>query len=492
MQLLESLKNLLSGGSKPAPAPASVRMREAVGVTVDADEDQWRRLSGDGQRDLAPMTQDRMIRLAHFVWESNLLANRLIELPVAYQLAGGVAWRIDNEDAQKALDRHWKDGINAYRLKLPKRVRELGLFGEACYPVFVNETTGFVRLGYLDPALIETVVTDPDNREQPIGIVTRKNVKGIARRYRVIVNASEQAFAETAQAIRATMTDGDCFYFRVNELCSATRGRSDLLAQLDWLDAYDQFLFGEVDRATGMRAYMWDVTLTGASPEEVAARAKKITAPRSGAVRVHNEAESWKAESASMQAYDAERAARLIRNHMLGGATIPEHWYGGAESVNRSTGDSMTEPTEKMLLMRRTLVGYMLEEIGAYVVRANWHVIGEELSEEQQSILDTLKVDWPELTAKDTTKYAISIQQLVAAAAQAIAEGLLSRETALRMIAAMAARLGIEIDVEEELATAQAELDARGGNNLDGFNQNAPPAPAPAPGAPVPDPAAAE
>lgn len=332
-------------------------------------------------------------------------------------------------------------------------------------------------------------MTDPDNHEQPIGIVTRKDSKGVARRYRVIVNVPETAFAEKARAIRETMTDGDCFYFRVNDLCSTTRGRSDLLAQMDWLDAYDQFLFGEVERSTGMRAYMWDVTLTGASPEEVKKRASEISAPRAGAVRVHNDAEVWKAESPSLQTYDAERAARLVRNHMLGGATVPEHWYGGAETVNRATGDSMTEPTEKVLLMRRTMVGYMLEEIAAYVLRARWHALDRDLTEAEQTILDTVKVDWPELTAKDTTKYAAAIQQLTAAAAQAIAEGLLSRETALRILAAMTQRLGVEIDVEDELVKAQAELAEHGGNNLDGFRMNPPPE---APPVPAPDPAAAE
>jgi hypothetical protein len=82
-------------------------------------------------------------------------------------------------------------------------VRELSLYGEQCYPTFVNEIDGFVRLGYLDPAMIETVVMDPDNPEQPIGIVTCKDKKG-EYRYRVIVNGPENMFTARTQAIRAT------------------------------------------------------------------------------------------------------------------------------------------------------------------------------------------------------------------------------------------------------------------------------------------------
>lgn len=444
-------------------------MREAAGVTVDADDADWRRLTGDGQRDLAPMTQDRMQRLAHYQWEANLLANRLIELPVAYLLANGVRLVVKDDDAQLLLDRHWDDGLNAWDLKLTKRVRELGLFGEQCYPVFRDENTGFVRLGYLDPAMIETVVTDPENREQPIGIVTKRNRKGEARRYRVIVNVPESAFAARTQEIRATFTTGDCFYYRVNDLCSATRGRSDLLAQIDWLDAYDQFLFGELDRASFMRAWFIDVTLKGSSPDEVETRARKITAPKPGSLRVHNDSEIWEPKSPTLGAADAAEGAKLFRNHVLGGATIPEHWYGGGGDVNRSTGESMSEPTEKMLRMRQRVVGYMLTDIGRYVLRSAWDALDREVTKEEAVILGTLNCPWPEMTSKDITKYATALMQVVNAIAGLIAEGLVTRETALRLVSSMAERLGVEIDVDTELDKATKEYADQGGGDLLGF-----------------------
>ncbi|URX63263.1 hypothetical protein KR767_04120 [Luteibacter anthropi] len=466
--------------SAPISPPETGRLVEAAGATVDQDEDHWRPLTGNGQRDLSPLTQDRMQRLAHYQWETNLLANRLIELPVAYLLAGGVRLTVQDDDAQDALDAFWDDGINAWDLKLTKRVRELALFGEQCYPVFRNELNGFVRLGYLDPKLIGTVVTDPDNLEQPIGIVTKKDKRGVAKRYRVIVNVPETAFTARTQEIRSTFVDGDCFYYRVNDLSSATRGRSDLLAQIDWLDAYDQYLFGELDRASFLRAFVWDVTLKGASPAEVEERARKITAPAPGSVRVHNDSEAWDAKSPELQANDAAEGARLFRNHILGGATQPEHWYGGGGDVNRSTGESMAEPTEKMLAMRQSLIGYILADIGRYVVRSVWQVLEEDPSAEQLKILGSVKAAWPEITSKDITKYAAAIVQVTTAAATLIAEGLITRETALRLVQALANRLGVEIDAAQELAAAQKELGDNGGPELGGLRlRNQPPAPVP-------------
>jgi hypothetical protein len=165
------------------------------------------------------------------------------------------------------------------KVKLPKKVRELSIYGEQCYPAFVNDMDGFVRLGYLDPDLIETRVKDPDNPEQIIGIITCKNSKGIARRYRVIINGPESVFTQKTQAIRQTFTDGDAFYFAVNDLSNGSAGRSDLLAQIDWLDAYDEFLFGELDRLKFIRAFIWDVTLKGATEADVIKKAKNIGAP---------------------------------------------------------------------------------------------------------------------------------------------------------------------------------------------------------------------
>jgi len=482
-----SLKGLFAANPSAEPEKVVEKpLREAAGANApDADEDQWRRLTGDAQRDLAPMTQDRMLKLAEYMWQTNVLANRLIEVPLAYLLASGVKLRIDDDDAQAAIDAHWHDGLNAWDIKLTKRARELSMFGEQLWPIFRNDATGFVRLGYLDPALIGTVVTDPDNREQPIGIVIKPDKRGVKRRYRVIVNVPETAFTKETQELRKTFDTGDCFYFKVNDLASASRGRSDILAQMDWLDAYDQFLFGELDRASFLRAFVWDVTVTGANKDEVEARARKISAPKPGSVRVHNEAEKWDAIAPELQAADSSAGARLFRNHCLGGSTFPEHWFGGAENVNRATGQSMSEPTEKVLALRQTYLGYMLAETARYVVRAHWSLLDEELPKDKAKILASVRAEWPEMTAKDTTKYAAALQQAVVAVLGLLDAGLITNETALRLVGTLAEQLGVEIDAAVEIEKAQKELADRGGKELEGIPLTKQPSAAPAP-APIP------
>lgn len=440
MRILDMIKGLFT-------------VREAAGQTIDDDEEGWRRLTGDTDRDLAPVTLRRSREISAWLWQANLMANRIIELPLAYLLADGVRLEVNDPDTQEMLNRFWNDPINSMDLKLEKKVRELALFGEQCYPAFVNDHSGHVRLGYLDPALIETVVTDPDNPEQPIGIVTVKDKKGGARRYRVIVNGDEDdLFSARTREIRGTFADGNAFYFNINGLSSGARGRPDLLASADWLDAYDDFLFGEVDRNRYLRAFVWDVTIKGANEDAVKQRARDIDAPAPNSVRVHNDSEVWNAVTPDIKSADTSASARLLRNHVLGGATLPEHWYGGGGDVNRSTGESMGDPAFKMMSMRQRTIKYMLEQIARFAIR-QW-------AQANQKAIDFGDGDFlpsavfPEMIARDTTRYAAALQQVIAGAAHAVSNGFISKKLALRLIATVASQLGVEIDIDEALQEA--------------------------------------
>ncbi len=459
------LKYIWPGTSPESDLEQEQSFVEAAGVTIDADDDQWRKLTGQANRDLSPLTQQRMQKLALYLWESNLLANRIVELPLAFMLAEGVRLVAADEIIQEQLDRFWNDPINSMDLKLPKKARELSLFGEQCWPVFVNEMSGHVRLGYLDPALIETVVTDPDNAEQAIGVVTTKDKKGRARRFRVIVNgADDDLFTERTRAIRETFTDGECFYFPINDLSNGSRGRSDLLAQIDWLDAFDQFMFGEIDRAQFMRAFMWDITLTGATPDEIKVRSREIAAPSPGSVRIHNDAEKWDAVTPDLKAQDSSENARLFRNHVMGGATLPEHWYGGGGDVNRNTASEMGEPTFKIFTMRQTYLRHILHCIAVYVIR-QWELAHNHREPDMHDDIYSIEVQFPEMVSRDTTKYATALQQVTVAGGLLVSNGFMTREKVLQIVEKISGRLGVEFDAATELeaaieeATAESEKD---------------------------------
>lgn len=212
-------------------------------------------------------------------------------------------------------------------------------------------------------------------------------------------------FTARTRRIRETFDTGECFYFKVNDLATGQRGRSDLLSTADWLDGYDQYLFGELERAGFLRAFLWDVMQKGATPEEVAERARKITPPRPGSVRVHNDAEEFKADAPSLNQSDPAEGARLFRNHILGGQTIPEHWHRGGGDVNRAAASEMGEPVFKAMSMRQTVLKHMLEEVGLFVIWRRLDPSGRSAFDPAEPDPDLLPTaNFPELTARDTSK----------------------------------------------------------------------------------------
>jgi hypothetical protein len=468
------LDALLSSGEEvperqePAIAKtAPVRITESYGTTIDPDEDDWRPLTGSRRRrDLTPISQHRMQELAAYQWESNRLTNRLVELPVAFLLGEGVTLAVDDPQAQEWLDEFWLDPINRLDLKLEKHVRELSLFGEICLPVFVKELTGHVRLGKVDPSAIINVITDPDNVETPIGVVV-ENRSGHKKVYRIIYDGrDEDLFGQGAINQRRGMTAGDCFFFRVNDLSTGRRGRSDVLSAIDPADQYEQLLFGEGDRADLLRQVSWDVTLKNATADEVKQRATEITPPEPMSVRVHNDNEVWETQTPDLSSLDATTILDAIRKHVLGGNTVPTHWFGGADDVNLATASSMGEPTFKVFSQRQRLWKAILEAVASYVIEQRLLAISSEVVGLRKMPSFKPRAVFPELTARDTSKYTAALQQVVVAVTQAVAGGVMSEETGVKLIAMVAGQLGLEIDPVEELRAARADAARRAENDV--------------------------
>ncbi len=444
--------NDMAAANKAAP------VREAAGANVDADDETgWTRLSASGDsggaRDLTPMSQDRMQRAAEFLWQSNNLANRMIEIPLAYLLAEGVRLECADAKHQAVLDEFWSDPINNWPWKLYPRARSLALHGEQCYTVHVNEFNGAVRLGYLAPQRIGQVVMDPDNPEQPVGVITKKDAQGRYQKFRVIVlGEDDQLFTKRTAEIRAGFDDGDCFLFQINRLADGSRGRSDLLASMDWTDAYDEFLFGELDRTRYLRAFVWDLEVKSATPDQINERAKTFRPPEPNSAFVHNDGEVLTPKAPELQAADTSAAARLFRNHVLAGATMPEHWFGGGGDVNRAAASEMGEPTFKLYTARQTQLKLLLEEIGRYVLMSQKDVTPDWSSPQWK-----VTARFPELVSKDVTKFASALREVATAAILLKDKGLISEERALRLVADVAGRFGQEIDPAQELEKARAE-----------------------------------
>jgi hypothetical protein len=407
----------------------------------------WRRLTGqDVNRDLSPLTQDRMIEIAYWLWENNPMARWLIEIAKDFIVAEGLPYQAKEEEVQDYLDGFWYDPVNRMDLYLEKHVREHLIYGELCLPSFVAKQTGRLRLGYIDTSQIKEVITDPENIKISTGIAL-KDIPGYPpRTYQTIIpEEAEYVLSKKAQEMRRGYTDGNCFFWPINNVTNSPRGRSELLTVADWLDNYEQFLYDTSDKWRLLNAFFYDIKVTGGD-EKVIKEQINAFVKKAGAVFGHNEKVEAEPKAPALQAPDFAEGARLFRNHILGPFSYPEHWYGGGGDVNRATAVEMGTPTFKTLSSKQRYFKFILESILDYQIEMGLKSKFLRMPEEKAYDYEVIV---PELSVKDVGKYATVIGQVSTSLAIAQDRKWIDRETARQIFGVVINYLGVKIDLQE-------------------------------------------
>ena len=463
-----------------------VRAAEAVGAarggTVDKDDYLYRRLSVGGsasttKRDLSPMAQDRMLELVFFLWESNAIAQWIIETTVDFTVGDRVTIEAQNEDVKAVLDAFEDDPVNQLLARLEGFARDFGLYGELCLPAFVNETDGHVRLGFMDPFEIKEVLTDPDNALVQTAVL-RKAPGGIGEGalYKIIRGDADRASATYGKLVGAAPGEveprtkraytGQCFLFQTNRVSNATRGRSDLLSLIDWVDGYDAFLFDAMQAAQQFNSYIWDVTLEDMDEKGIRDwLAKNGPVIRRGQVRAHNQKVKWAEVSPDLKAQDKDTFLHFLRGQILGSKSFPEHWYGQGSDVNFASAKEMAAPPGKRLARRQNEIKRIVTTLCRFQIHCAQRasrlkesvLVGSTVAADGSSAANSIPADQaytialPEISTKDTAGTVAAAASLSAALTQAVAQGWLSNPTAGKIFNHLISQLGIEIDAAAEL-----------------------------------------
>lgn len=451
-----------------------------------------------GNRDLQPITQERAQEIAFWLYDTNPMAKRVLETTRDFVVGEGVMVHAteQDEELQKAIGavigRHWQDSVNQWDLKLYSKILELGLYGEQCWPVFVNPVDGHVRLGYIDPGAIGQVITDPENAELIVAIAL-KSSDGTAqgRRYKVVgmderpgspsfgrlVGADTDAQGQITETYQdrgpggdligePRPYDGSCCFFAINKVSNAKRGRSDLLALADWIDAYDQYLFNEVDRAVLLKSFVWWFKWTGLNDQQVTAKSREMAAPKPGAAMHSNEKMDMQAVTPDLKSQDAQIGADLILSYIATGAGLPKTWLSGTMDVNRATASELAEPAFKKLTSRQKYVTYMLQHVIAFVLdQAELHsALPKREGARPQPWAFTVAM--PEMRGKDLSQAATALNQATQALATAMADGVIDVQAAQEVMVTLLTQFGVALDLEamreriEQEETEKAEQQA--------------------------------
>ncbi len=447
MGLREAIVNKLFG----TEIDRQVKERLPAAVSRQLDQIGWRRLTGAPTRELPMMDQGRAIEVAYWLWKTNPLANWIVEVITAHVAAKGLPVTCKNDEVAEVIQAFWEDPVNRMDIHWENFVRELGIYGEQCWPVYVAAQTGRVRLGYIDPAYINTVYADPHNVKIKIGVTVGGTNADQPRRLAIVLDEENESFLSPAgRALRRTFADGMCFFFTINALTNEMRGTSDLFTVADHLDNYEQFLYDSGDKHARFNSFFYDITVEGADEKKLADERANYEPPKNGGAFIHNEKVKAEAVNPDMKAEDSQAAARLHRNHILGSKGLPEHWFGGGGDVNRATAAEMDGPAKKIIANRQEKVKNMLEMIVDFVIDSA--VSARYLTGVPEDELYSYEVQTPDVTEKDVAKLSTMLQQVAASLTVAVTQGWMSGEEAAKAFAYFLGFIGYEYTPPEEVA----------------------------------------
>jgi hypothetical protein len=430
----------------------------------------FRRLSA-GVRELPPLKFERLQALAHLLAQRNPLARRALELLRDFALGEGVRYVVHGVDdeqrrdqLQQVLDRFYDE--NNLELDLDDYVFELGQFGEQCWMVRPNPVDGSVSLGYVDPTLIHAVHYDPRNRRQPERVeLSERDEQGRVITLPVVRRELDPRSRRYGRLVLPEGAEEGCFYWAINKPALARRGLSDLCSVIDYCDAYEQFVFGEIDRALMLRTFIWDVLLRGFSEQQIEDWLKRHgSSPRPGGVRAHNESVEWTAVSPQLQASDSQAIGDLVLSLIATGMGIPKTWLSGTMDVNRATAQELGEPAFKRLTKRQRLVRAMLHQVGVFVLdQAELAGVVPARSTRPGARPEPwpFAVSAPDIRGRDLVSAADTLQKTTQGLALAHSEELLDREIAQQAVQVVLSQYGVEYDLPALRARLEQERQER-------------------------------
>lgn len=430
----------------------------------------------------------RALEAAWNLWQKSPIAKRVLTMKRDHIVGHSAAPSAEDEDAGEIVTAFWDDN------KLDRRSSQFAMqlfgFGEQCYPAFVRQSDGRVRLGYIDPANIATIIKHPDNSLEDCAVVVERiGTSGIAEKFVYRIIRHDEGYVDEVQAVDAThdgllvtaeqatrepweagmlaglgLPDyaGSCFYFKVNAVSNQSRGMSDLLQVADWIDQADEVLFALADREQFAGYFSWDVELDTADDKARVRRTNEIrqTPPAKGSVNVHTSAETWKFVAPDLGQSGTVETFRAILGLILGGMGFPVHWFGYGDDASRATAAVQGDPTVKSLEHDQETVREMLLALCQFAI--DQAVIAGTISQADDY---GLELNLPQVTVRDISRIAASMASIVQAVATAQAQGWTSQQTAVNVWAKLLSELNIDIDPAEEMELAaaeqqQAELDA--------------------------------
>lgn len=432
-------------------------------------------------RDLDELSQQEMLRMSVRLYAQNNLGRWLVDNTVALCVGQGIGYTITVDHAKagkseewavdlqaqirEVLDLFWKHPAQRLDQRAGKFIATYLVAGELLLPVAkVNEVNGVPELDYLDSALLKKVL--PLNGSSM--------VPGVAV-YSKLGEGGEDNLDLIHENPQTRLLEGKAFFFARTPLLNSMRGVSYLMDVADWTDSRDQLLWAAIDKAILANHLVWDVKMEGATPTQIederAKLAREGAFTKPGSHYVHNDQTTLEAVRAEVQAGETVDMLRAIRLDVLGSKGKPESWYAEGGNANRATAGEQTDVSYRahadlqadFRAIFATLLRFGYEQ--AQAKNRNLPVLSE-------SPWLTIEPELPVLSERDAQRMTTAAASLEAALEGAIAQALVSKETARKVFLAVLGKIAdMPIAVDEEKNLIEAETEEREAAALEKSNE---------------------
>jgi hypothetical protein len=247
---------------------------------------------------------------------------------------------------------------------------------------------------------------------------------------------------------------GDVFVFQVNRPTNATRGRSDLLCNIDWLDAYDRFLFACLEIEELKRRMMFHLKMEGAKNQEVKAKREYMAQNpvQPGGWYISDESETIQDLVPNMRSGDMKTSSEVYRAQIYAGSGFPKHMFGVGDDVNRATAQAMTEPVIRSIMRRQKYIKFMIGQIFTFVIQQ-----AQKRNRLPEDIDTSFTVTLPDPSPKETLILADALQATTMSLVTAMDAGLLRGDQAREIYQAELAKMGHVPEDQDEKAGEKDE-----------------------------------
>jgi len=377
-------------------------------------------ISGQSQLERDRFTADReeILRDALLAWRTNPLAKRIVSLTTQYVIGEGIKLEAKHEPTNDFLKAWWTHRLNRMPVRIVEWCDELTRAGNLIVLVSTDQA-GMSYVRALPATQVQTIITRPNDVEQPLAIVEKMQwgaslvASGVGVANQPLFNAGAAPYVtmqSPASSQRGTSATGeqpapgapndgsgvpgrgpwtwpaydeatDCqnpdgtfptvaLHYAINRPVAAAWGESDLAPLLRWLARYSNWLEDRARLNRFRQAFMYVVSAAFQSKADRLARQAEINAnpPTPGAVLVKDDTETWEVIQPSLAAHDAGEDGLALKKMISAGSGNPLHFLAEPESATRTTAEAAGGPTFRHYEQRQNYFLWMLEDVARVVL----------------------------------------------------------------------------------------------------------------------------